>query len=81
MWTLSGEKNEVNRINKNMVELYERKAGYQRGKLVQRPRKGHKRYLLNRFTKFRIGDSPKDVSSAFYVKSLNKLNFEQLYKI
>ena len=81
MWTLSGEKNEVNRINKNMVELYERKAGYQRGKLVQRPRKGLKRYLLNRFTKFRIGDSPKDVSSAFYVKSLNKLNFEQLYKI
>ena len=36
---------------------------------------------MTRFTKFRIGDSPKDVSSAFYVKSLNKLNFEQLYKI
>ena len=81
MWTLSGDKNKVNRINKQMTELYEKKAGYQRGKLIQTPRKGLKRYLLNRFTKYRIGDSPEDVSSAFYVKSKNKLTFEQLYKV
>tara|TARA_B100000287_G_scaffold99275_1_gene91355 strand:- start:1775 stop:3187 length:1413 start_codon:yes stop_codon:yes gene_type:complete len=81
MWTLSGDRNKVNRINKQMTELYEKKAGYHRGKLIQKPRKGLKRYLLNRFTKYRIGDSPEDVNSAFYVKSINKLTFEQLYKV
>ena len=81
MWTLVGTKKHVYKVNKEMVKLYERKAGYQRGKVIQTPRRGLQQYLVKNYLKYRIGDTPLDVDNALLVKKLNKLDFKQLYKV
>lgn len=81
MWTLYGTKKHVYKVNEEMVKLYEKKAGYQRGKVIQTPRRGLQQYLLKKYTKFRIGNTIQDVNSAFLVKNLNNLTFLQLYKV
>tara|TARA_Y100001963_G_scaffold149105_1_gene228076 strand:- start:1090 stop:2514 length:1425 start_codon:yes stop_codon:yes gene_type:complete len=81
MWTIVGPEKEVKKINKDMVALYEKKAGYVRGRPINFPKRGLKEYLKSDFSKFRIGDNPDEVNSAFYVKKLNNLNYNQLVKV
>ena len=77
MWTLVGPKDKVHKVNKEMVSLYEKKAGYVRSRKINFPRLGLKKYLNNNFIKFKMGNTPQEVESIFLVKKLNKLDFNQ----